>query len=58
MDLALNNLQWLICHKTNPNRSLDIALLANSPVQAQSLLHSLKQAAAANADKIEYMCFN
>ena len=21
MDLALNNLQWLICHKTKPNRS-------------------------------------
>ena len=22
MDLALNNLQWLICHKTKPNLSL------------------------------------
>ena len=21
MDLALNNLQWLICHKTKPNRN-------------------------------------
>ena len=21
MDLALNNLQWLICHKTKPNHS-------------------------------------
>ena len=20
-DLALNNLQWLICHKTNPNKN-------------------------------------
>ena len=22
MDLALNNLQWLICHKNKPNQSL------------------------------------
>ena len=22
MDLALNNLQWLICHKTKPNREM------------------------------------
>ena len=21
MDLALNNLQWLICHKTKPNQT-------------------------------------
>ena len=21
MDLALNNLQWLICHKTKPNKT-------------------------------------
>ena len=21
MDLALNNLQWLICHKTKPNQN-------------------------------------
>ena len=41
----------------------DIALLANSPTQAESLLHSVEQAAAGtglhvNADKTEYMCFN
>ena len=24
MDLALNNLQWLICHKTKPNKTIDI----------------------------------
>ena len=41
----------------------DIALLANSPTQAESLLHSLEQAADGislhiNADKTEYMCFN
>ena len=40
-----------------------IVLLANSPAQAKSLLHSLKLAAAGiglhvNADKTEYMCFN
>ena len=41
----------------------DIVLLANTPTQAKSLLHSLELAAAAtglhvNADKTEYMCFN
>ena len=41
----------------------DIALLANTPAQAESLLHSLEWAAASiglhvNVDKIEYMCFN
>ena len=41
----------------------DIVLLANTPTQAESLLHSLEQAAAGigfhvNTDKTEYMCFN
>ena len=41
----------------------DIALLANTPAQAESLLHSLEKAAGdigfqLNADKTEYMCFN
>ena len=41
----------------------DIVLLANLPAQAESLLHSLEQAAGGiglyfNADKTEYMCFN
>ena len=41
----------------------DIALLANTPAQAQSLLHSLERAAGGidlhiNADKTEPMCFN
>ena len=41
----------------------DIALLANSLTQAESLLHSLKQAAGdivlhINTDKTEYMCLN
>ena len=41
----------------------DIALLANTPTQAKTLLHSLEQTAAViglhvNTDKTEYMCFN
>ena len=41
----------------------DIALLVNTPTQAETLLHSLEQAATGiglhvNADKTEYMCFN
>ena len=41
----------------------DIALMANTPALAKSLLHSLEQAAGdiglhVNTDKIEYMCFN
>ena len=38
-------------------------LLANTPAQAETMLHSLEQAAGGiglhvNADKTEYMCFN
>ena len=41
----------------------DIALLANTPNQAETLLHNLKRAAAGfglhvNAHKTEYMCYN
>ena len=41
----------------------DIALLANTPTQAKTLLHSLERAAAGigpdiNADKTKYICFN
>ena len=41
----------------------DIPLLANTPTQAESLLHSLEQAAGSiglhvNANKTEYMCLN
>ena len=44
-------------------RTHDIARLANSPAQAESLLHSLERAPGGigfhvNADKTEYMCFN
>ena len=48
---------------TDAHYADDIALLANTPTQAESLLHSLVRAAGGiglhgNADKTEYMCFN
>ena len=48
---------------TDTDYADDIALLANAPAQAETLLHSLEQVAAgiglhANAFKTEYMCFN
>ena len=41
----------------------DIAILANTPNQAETLLHSLERAAAGiglyvNAHKMEYICYN
>ena len=48
---------------TDADYTDDIALLANSPAQAKTLLHSLEQATAGislhvNAHNTEYMCFN
>ena len=48
---------------TDADYADDIALLANSPNQAETLLHSLVRAAAGiglhvNAHKTEFMCFN
>ena len=48
---------------TDADYTDDIALLANTPTQAKTLLHSLEWAAAGmglhvNAEKMEYMCFN
>ena len=48
---------------TDADYADDIALLANTPNQAETLLHSLEQAAAGiglhvNAHKTEFMCFN
>ena len=48
---------------TDANYTDDIAILANTPHQAETLLHSLKRAAAGighhvNAHKTEYMCYN
>ena len=41
----------------------DIALLVNTPAQAETLLHSLERAAGSigirvDVDKTEYICFN
>ena len=49
--------------KTITDYSDDIAILANTPNQAETLLHSLEQATAGIglhviAYKTEYMCFN
>ena len=56
-------------HKTHPAQTItyadytdDIVLLAYTPAQAETLLHSLERAASGigfhvNADKTEYMCF-
>ena len=51
--------------KTNTDADYadDIALLANAPPQAETLLHNLKRATAGigfhvNAHETEYMCFN
>ena len=48
---------------TDADYADDIALLANTPAQGETLLHSLERAAASiglhvNAHKSEYMCFN
>ena len=48
---------------TDADHADDIALLANTPNQAETLLHSLEWASAGislhvNAHKTEYMCFN
>ena len=45
------------------NYTDDIVLLANTPTQAESLLHSLDKVAGSigfhvNAEKMEYICFN
>ena len=48
---------------TDADYANDIVLLANTPAQAEILLHSLEQVSAGiglhvNAHKMEYMCFN
>ena len=48
---------------TDADYADDIAILANTPIQAETLLHTLERAAAGiglhvNAHKMEYMCFN
>ena len=51
------------CSDTATQSIIKIAILANTPAQAETLLHSLEQAAACiglhvNAHKTEYICFN
>ena len=48
---------------TDADNANDIALFANTPDQAETLLHSLERAAAGiglhvNVHKTEYKCFN
>ena len=48
---------------TDADYADDIAILANTPDQAETLLYSFERAAAGiglrvNAHKMEYMCFN
>ena len=48
---------------TDADYADDLALLANTPNQAETLMHSLERAAAGfylhvNAHKTEYMCYN
>ena len=48
---------------TDADYADDIAILANTPNQAETLLHSLERAATGivlhvNAHKTEYMCYN
>ena len=43
---------------TDADYADDIAILANTPDQAETLLHILERAAGGIAHKTEYMCFN
>ena len=57
------NRRYLVKTITDADYAFDIAVLANTPNQAETLLHSLEQVATGiglhvNAHKTEYMCFN
>ena len=61
--IYINNLFSPIVYVTDLDNADDIALLANSPAQAESLLHSLEWAAGGiglhvNIDRKEYMRFD
>ena len=43
MDLALNNLQWLICHKTSINQPTNQPTYHNQPTN-QPTIHMLTEA--------------
>ena len=55
--------RYLAQTTTDTNYIDDIALLVNTPTQAETLLHSLERVAAGialhiNTDTMKYMCFN
>ena len=55
--------RYLVKTITDADYADDIALLANTHTQAETLVHSLERAAGTiglhvNADKTEYMCIN
>ena len=64
----INQKVYLLISRRYPAKTItdadyadDIAILANTPDQAETLLHSLERAAAGlyvNAHKTEYMCYN
>ena len=61
--ITLTSIAAKIYKITDADYADDIALLANAPAQAETLLHSLERAIAGmglhvNAHKTEYMCFN
>ena len=37
IDLALNNLQWLICHQTKPNQSKHFKQIETSPILRKAI---------------------
>ena len=57
------SIRYLVQTITDADYANDIAFLANTPNQAESLLYSLERSDAGiglhvNAEKTEYMCFN
>ena len=55
--------QMIACTNNYADYANDIALLANTPAQVETLLHSMEWAAVGiglhvNAHNMEYMCFN
>ena len=62
--MTLKSWYAIPAHKiTDTDYTDDIVLLANTPTQAETLLHHLEQTAAGidlhvNSDKMKYMCFN
>ena len=63
-ELTKKRSRWYLAKTiTDADYANDIAILVNTPNQAETLLHSLERAAAGiglhvNAHKTEYMCYN